>query len=84
MDMDSVTDDWKLPIAEEFEGSPPPALIGPLSGNRLEYEDYALAPRLFGALFPASKFRYSILLEYSVSDEDTPYLTVVNVIVAGF
>ena len=35
------------------------------------------ASKLFAALFPASRFRYSIVLEYSVILEDTPYLTAV-------
>ena len=39
--------------------------------------DLTLAPKLFAALFPASKFQYSVEVEYSVSINDTPYLTAV-------
>ena len=77
-------EEWTLPLDEEFDFYPATALLGPLEkGNDGEYylpfgiPDYTLAPKLFAALFPASKFRYSIVLEYSVTSDDTPYLTAV-------
>ncbi len=77
-------EEWTLPLDEEFDFYPVTALLGSLEkGDDGEYyipfgvPEYTLAPKLFAALFPDSQFRYSIILEYSVTSEDTPYLTVV-------
>lgn len=75
-------EDWSLPLNEEYEVYPSTALIGPLKkGNDGRYYikrgDYKLAPILFAELFPAAKFRYSIILGYSVTLCDTPYLNAV-------
>ena len=77
-------EEWTLPLDENFDFYPTTALLGLLKkGDDGEYyipfgvPEYTLAPKLFAALFPASKFRYSITLEYSVTLEDTPYLTAV-------
>ncbi len=76
--------EWALPLDEVFDYYPATALLGSLKkGDDGEYyipfgvPDYELAPILFAALFPASRFRYSIILKYSVSLDDTPYLTAV-------
>lgn len=73
--------EWTLPLDEQFDFFPLTALLGPLKmeNDYMSYRviDYTLAPKLFAALFPASRFRYSIILEYSASMVDTPYLTVV-------
>ena len=76
--------EWTLPVNEFFDLYPATALLGVLGKkDNGEYyipfgvPEYTLAPILFAALFPASRFRYSIELEYSVTIEDTPYLTVV-------
>lgn len=77
-------EEWTLPLDEEFDFYPVTALLGSLEeGDDGEYyipfgvPDYTLAPKLFAALFPDSQFHYSIILEYSVTSDDTPYLTAV-------
>jgi len=76
--------EWTLPVNEDFDFYPTTALLGSLEkGDDGKYyipygiPQYTLAPKLFAALFPASKFSYSIILEYSVTLDDTPYLTAV-------
>ena len=75
-------EEWTLPVNEYFDFYPATALLGPL--EKLDDGRYSFgfpvctyAPKLFAALFPASRFRYSIITEYSVTMEDTPYLTAV-------
>ena len=77
-------EEWTLPLNEFYDFYPETALLGQLEKrDNGEYyipygiPDYTLAPELFAALFPDSKFRYSIILEYSVTIEDTPYLVAV-------
>lgn len=74
--------EWSLPIDEYYDYYPATALLGILhKENDSEYNiafkdfDPLLAPKLFAALFPASKFHYSIELEYSVTSEGTQYIT---------
>ena len=83
MDTEDVIE-WNLPLDEQFEVYPLTALLGTMQKN--DEGGYSLtfgdldplsAPKLFAALFPASQFRYSIELEYSVSYEDTPQITAV-------
>ena len=83
MDTDDVVE-WNLPLDEQFDVYPLTALLGTMQkNNEGGYEltlgnlDPLSAPKLFAALFPASQFRYSIDLEYSVSYEDTPQITAV-------
>ena len=75
-------EEWTLPVDEDFDFFPTTALLGPL--EKLDdgiysfgFPECTLAPKLFAALFPSSQFRYSIITEYSVSMNDTPYLTAV-------
>lgn len=75
---------WSLPVNEHYDYYPVTALLGVLhkqddSKYNIAFRDIAplLAPILFAALFPASRFRYSIELEYSVTSEGTQYITAV-------
>ena len=74
MALDSSEDYWRLPIDEDFDIFSTTALTGPF---RKEWGDLELAPQLFGALFPASRFRYTIEREYSNCLSDSDYLTAV-------
>ena len=84
MEPGSDEEEWTLPVNREYDFYPATALLGLLKKRDdgkycISYgvPEHTLAPKLFAALFPASRFRYSIVLEYSVSLEDTPYLTAV-------
>lgn len=84
MEPGSDEEKWTLPVNKEYDFYPATALLGLLKKRddgkyyiSSGVPEYTLAPKLFAALFPASRFRYSIVLEYSVSLEDTPYLTAV-------
>lgn len=83
MEPGSDEEEWTLPVDEYYDYLSSTALIGILEEDDGEYyipfgvPEYTLAPKLFAALFPASRFRYSIVLEYSVSSDDTPYLTAI-------
>ncbi len=82
MEPGASEEQWQLPINDYYDYYPATALLGILhKKDDSEYNiafgdiDPLLAPKLFAALFPASKFSYSIKLEYSVTIEDTPYIT---------
>lgn len=84
MEPGSDEEEWTLPVNREYDFYPATALLGLLKKRDdgkycISYgvPEHTLAPKLFAALFPASRFRYSIVLEYSVSLEDTPYLTAI-------
>ena len=84
MEPGSDEEKWTLPVNKEYDFYPATALLGLLKKRddgkyyiSSGVPEYTLAPKLFAALFPASRFRYSIVLEYSVSLEDTPYLTAI-------
>ena len=84
MEPGSDEEKWTLPVNKEYDFYPATALLGLLKKRddgkyyiSSGVPEYTLAPKLFAALFPASRFRYSIVLEYSVSLEDTSYLTAV-------
>lgn len=80
--MEPNSREYSLPLNKFYDFYPATALLGCLekaeNGNyKIGGIDYTLAPKLFAALFPDSKFEYSITLEYSVTTENTPHLTVV-------
>ena len=77
-------EEWTLPLNDYYDFLSSTALIGILEQKEdgrfylpFGVPDYTLAPKLFAALFPDSRFHYSLSLEYSVSLNDTPYLTAV-------
>ena len=84
MEPGSDEEKWTLPVNKEYDFYPATALLGSLKKRDDEkccissgVLEYTLAPKLFAALFPASKFRYSIVLYDSVTLVDTPYLTAI-------
>lgn len=78
MDLEEPDRGWELPC--EFDVDWPLAILGYVEKRNQpgvysrEYDDLAIVPKMFAALFPASEFDYSLTAWYSVTNDDTPFI----------